>query len=33
MKPTLNIERLKKAILDLNKGKGTQHEIIEVKDD
>lgn len=28
-----NIERLEKAIGDLKAGKGTQHEIIEVKDD
>lgn len=28
-----NIERLKKAIADLEEGKGTEHEIIEVKDD
>lgn len=28
-----NMKRLKKAIADLEKGKGTQHEIVEVKDD
>lgn len=28
-----NIERLEKAIADLKAGNGTQHEIIEVKDD
>lgn len=28
-----NMERIKKAIADLEKGKGTQHEIVEVKDD
>lgn len=28
-----NMERIKKAIEDLEKGKGTQHEIVEVKDD
>lgn len=27
-----NMERIKKAIADLEKGKGTQHEIVEVKD-
>ena len=28
-----NMKRLKKAIADLEKGKGTQHEFVEVKDD
>lgn len=28
-----NIERLKRAVLELEEGKGTEHEIIEVKDD
>lgn len=28
-----NINRLKKAISDLNAGKGTEHEILEVRDD
>lgn len=28
-----NMTRLKKAISDLNNGKGAEHEIIEVKDD
>lgn len=29
----VNMERLKKAIEDLEKGKGKEHELIEVKDD
>ena len=28
-----NIERLTKAIADLNNGKGTEHEIVEVSDE
>ena len=28
-----NMKRLKKAIADLEKGRGTEHEIIEVEDD
>ena len=30
---TTNIERLKKAIDDLNNGKGKEHEIMEVEDE
>ena len=28
-----NIERIKKAITDLNNGEGTEHELIEVEDE
>lgn len=30
---TANIKRLEKAIADLNDGKGTKHELIEVEDE
>lgn len=30
---TANIERLEKAVKDLNNGKGKEHEIIEVEDE